>query len=398
MSFQALREAWLDGSLDEAGCAELGRLAAADPALVRQLAEAQRSDLLLRQAFGRTRDLAPGVMAGLRGQASRGNLRRAVMRSVRRRPQRRPVWPWLLAAAAGLAVAVLLLQRSPAPIGQITEVAGGVELLRGGTQLAMQVGMPVLAGDLLRTRDGRLRFTACAADLILGPTTAVEVRSELVHLAQGSLEAEIQPHPAEAPLVFTAPGARATVLGTVLGLRTDGATTRLDVQRGRVRLQGDVGGAIEVPAGSWGEVQAGAGPVAWRPLFPSGLAGWQQERGTWTMADGVVRGGPAAGRSRLASDVAYADLELTCAIRVAGADFAEVQLNDYSWFVEIPAGGWRQVRIRQQGLERSCLVDGKAASFQPGRPGGALAAGQLAFYIRAGGTVEIQEASLRVLP
>lgn len=398
MSTDDLREAWLDGSLDDAGCVELDRLVAADPTLARQLAEAQRTDLLLRLAHGRNRDLAPGVMAGLRGQASRGNLKRAVMRSVRRRPLRRPVWPWLLAAAAGLAVAVLLLQRAPAAIGRITEVAGGVELLRGGSPVAVLAGMPVQAGDRLRTLDGRLRFTACAADLSLGSTTTVEVQPDLVHLAQGSLEAEIQPHPADAPLVFTAPGARATVLGTVLGLRTDGAATRLDVQRGRVRLQGDAGAAIEVAAGSWGEIQAGAGPVAWRPLFPAGLAGWQQERGTWTSGAGVVRGGPAEGRSRLASDASYADLELTCSIRVAGTECAEVQLNDYSWFAEVPAGGWKQVRIRQQGTERRCLVDGMAVPFQSGRPGGALAAGTLAFYVRAGGTIEIREASVRVLP
>jgi len=144
-------------------------------------------------------------------------------------------------------------------------------------------------------------------------------------------------------------------------------------------------------------VRAGSPPLASRALFPDGLAGWLSERGTWTVVDGVVRGGTAEGRSRLASRTAYGDLELVCRIRVGGAPCAEVQLDEYGWFAEIPAGGWRSVRITRRGTQRTCTVDGQPVAFQAGT-GNQERGGALAFYVRPGGTIEIREAAVAVPP
>lgn len=390
MSADALREAWLDGSLDDAGCAELVRQAEADPALAAGLAESARLDLLLGLAYGRRRDLAPGVMAGLRGQESRTRLRRQVMRHVRR-PSRGRYGLWLLAAAAALVAAMLLLpERAPAALGAVAE-AGADATVQGA---AAASGMPLRAGDRVRSGSAPLRLDACAAAIVLAPGGELELAPDRIRLHAGSLRAEVRPHPSASPLVFATAGATATVLGTILSLEADGGRTRLAVERGRVALQDGSGPATTVAAGGWA-VADGRGVVRTAtPLFPSGLAGWVAERGAWTAEGGIIHGGAAQARSRLASAQSYGDLELSCRLRVQGAQAAEVQLADYSWFAEVPAGGWREVRVRLAGGRATGSVDGAPVAMQAGRPDGALAAGPIAFYVRDGGRVEIAEAML----
>lgn len=403
-------EAWLDGSLDEAGCAELAREVAADPALAARLADAARLDLALGVAHGRRPDLAGGVMAGLRGSVSRGRLRQSVMRDLpRRRPARRR--PWVaLAAAAGLAMALLLLpDRRSAPVdglGAMVSATTAVQLRRDGQELVATPGLRLRRGDTVRVPAGAgagAVLDAGTARVELGPGGELALTSgDALHLASGTLRATVEPRGSAPALVFTTPQAQATVLGTVLALAIDGQATLLEVERGRVGLS--VRGrpaTVEVGAGGSAIASIGADPAgipSWQPLFASGLDGWIEERGSWSWRDGVVQGGRPDQRSRLASRRGYGDFVLDCRIRVVGkASGAEIQADDYAWFIRVPhEGGWHAVRIIRVGTLRSASIDGQPVEIRS--EGGGRNGGPLAFYVRDGGSIEIREARIAALP
>jgi hypothetical protein len=140
---------------------------------------------------------------------------------------------------------------------------------------------------------------------------------------------------------------------------------------------------------------------AWQALFPAaGLDGWQQQHGAWSNADGVVRGaGGPRRKARLLSLRRFADLELACRLRIAGVDFAEVQVGDYNWFVEVPArgGGWVELRLSQRGGAFTATADGVVLTPQAG-DGAAMRAGALGFYVMPGGTIEIADARVQGTP
>lgn len=403
-------EAWLDGSLDEAGCAELAREVAAEPVLAARLADASRLDLALGVAHGRRPDLAGGVMAGLRGNASRGRLRQSVMRDLprRRHPTHRMPWAWVaLAAAACLAMALLLLPgRRPAPVGELGAIVSAttaVQLRRDGQELVATPGLRLRRGDTVRVPAGAgAVLDAGTARLELGPGGELAMISgDALHLASGTLRATVEPRGSAPALVFTTPQAQATVLGTVFALAIDGQATLLEVEHGRVGLS--VRGrpaTVEVGAGGNAIASANADPAAipsWQPLFASGLDGWIEERGAWSWHDGVVQGGRPDQRSRLASQRDYAGFVLECRIRVTGTSGAEVQADDYRWFIRVPQeGGWHMVRIIRRGALRVASVDGQPVQIRS--EGGGPSGGPLAFYVRDGGTIEIRDARISALP
>jgi hypothetical protein len=146
-------------------------------------------------------------------------------------------------------------------------------------------------------------------------------------------------------------------------------------------------------------VPPSADEAAWRPLFAADcLDDWKPQHGRWSNRDGVVRGhDPRGGKARLIGAVPFADLELTCRLRVTGVEFAEVQVGDYNWFAEVPARGqdWVQLVITQRGAQLTITADGTALPLQAGA-GGPMRAGPLAFYVMPGGTLEIAEARFRI--
>lgn len=404
-------EAWLDGSLDDAGCADLAREIAADHALATRLADASRLDLALGIAHGRRPDLAGGVMAGLRGSASRVRLRQSVMRDLpRRRPTRWMPWPWLALAAAACLAFLLLLPPGgrPAPVdglGAIVGVTTAVELRRDGQDLVAAPGLRLRRGDTVRVpaeAGAGAVLDAGAARLELGPGGELAVTSaDALHLASGTLRATVEPRGPMPALVFTTPQAQASVLGTVLALAIDGQSTHLEVERGRVALMAHGRPAtVEVGVGGSAIAAAGADPIAippLQPLFISGLDGWVEERGSWSWRDGVVQGGRLDQRSRLASRRSYGDFMLDCRIRVVGTSGAEVQAGDYSWFIRVPhEGGWHAVRIIRRGTLRAASIDGQPAEILS--EGDARSGGPLAFYVRDGGSIEIRDARISALP
>jgi len=100
-------------------------------------------------------------------------------------------------------------------------------------------------------------------------------------------------------------------------------------------------------------------------------------------------------KARILSGEAHRDLELSCRLRIRGSPLAEVQVGDYNWFFEVPAGtGWVEFRLRQRGATLSAHADGIALVPQPGADAGAAPrAGPLAFYMRSG-SLEIVDARI----
>ena len=103
-----------------------------------------------------------------------------------------------------------------------------------------------------------------------------------------------------------------------------------------------------------------------------------------------------ADEQRLLSLREFADLELTCRLRITDADLAEVQVGTYNWFVEVPASatGWVELRLSQRGPTLTATADGVVLTPKPG-DGQAMRAGTLGFYVMPGGTLEITDARIR---
>lgn len=103
------------------------------------------------------------------------------------------------------------------------------------------------------------------------------------------------------------------------------------------------------------------------------------------------------GKARLLSRQHFADLELACRLRITGADFAEVQVGDYNWFVEVPArgGDWVELRLSQRGAAFTATANGAVLIPQAGA-GTAMRPGPLGFYVMPGGTLEIADARIHI--
>jgi ferric-dicitrate binding protein FerR (iron transport regulator) len=142
---------------------------------------------------------------------------------------------WLLYYGAGAAVAAaLLIALWPSPAAQL--VAGSAEaggrrvhpgdVLPVGVELALAAGSRVelALGELEVASGARLTLARAAAD-------AVELR-----LAGGRIEARVEPLSGSRSFRVLTAQALVEVVGTVFRVTTDGATTRLEVDEGRVRF------------------------------------------------------------------------------------------------------------------------------------------------------------------
>lgn len=404
MSEDAALQAWLDGTADAAACTALAERLDREPELRRRLLDHARDEALLAAALRPPPALAPRVLAGLRGAQSRLRLRRAVMRDVRGRRRLVRRWIPLLAAAAVVALLglIALLSRAEPPAPVIADASSSrpgrvlaaheSELLRDGAWRPLVPGA-LSAGDRIRVAAGgsaELALDGARLALAAGAELRFDAHGGL--LTAGVLRVEAAPRVADHALAIATPQATATVLGTAFSLAVADGRTRLEVTRGRVRL-GNAHGMVEVGAGGAAEAEAGATPSAWRMLFAD-FAAWQQQHGRWSQVGGTVRGDGGGGKARLISPTPYRDFELDCRLRIRGAEFAEIQVGDYNWFVEVPAADtWVAVRLRQYGGELTATADGHPLRPQPG-DGADPRPGPLSFYIRAG-SLELADARLR---
>jgi ferric-dicitrate binding protein FerR (iron transport regulator) len=178
---------------------------------------------------------------------------------------------WLLLAAAAVLLAAvagyLALSRS-VPVAQVDRVQGNV--LRGGTPLS--AGQTLYAGEVLETdAKGRvvLRYDdGTQVDLAPGSRArdfAAEGGKRIV-LERGSLTGDVRRQPADQPMIVRTPDGEARVLGTRFTLSVGSGSSRLDVEKGLVRLTRlSDGKAADVAAGQMAVASAAAAPVAMAP-------------------------------------------------------------------------------------------------------------------------------------
>jgi hypothetical protein len=191
------------------------------------------------------------------------------------------------------------VQMSPqAPEGEaqapayVSAVDGTARIDRGGTSEAIESGMPVVAGDRLRTESGRLELTFSDGSLVhLDRYADVDLAADnVLRLSRGRLLATIFDLSAStsARLIVEAPGAsvrfdqpgqyRLAVGGT------DVVEVELAVLRGRAQLASQ-GGNISLNAGEQSLVRDGQAPTAPQWVNASGetaLERWAAERvATW---------------------------------------------------------------------------------------------------------------------
>ena len=436
--------AYHDGTLDGDGAQLLTQALRGDGAAAVRASMAL--DGLIGQAFVSDADAQRSIAERLAAESSASTVVRAVQRSLGRRQRAPSPWPARLAVAALLLVALggawwagLILP----PAAEECRVASGHALVgRGSATLATTAGAVLRSGDRLASDGAVALVWADGSRLELGPATQVRVvrpgTGPGLVLERGTLEAEIARQRPGLPFAIATAEARIEVLGTHFIASAQAQRTQVDLFTGVVRmtrladggkviLQGmetaTIAADTEFAAHALSEpVAAAAAPAAapapalapvadgpaWTPLFAAdGLGGWRQQHGTWTWHDGTVRGEAGAqdaARPAGAQDAArllgaqdYQDVELACRLRVSGAPVAEIQVGDYNWFAEIPArdGAWVAVALTQRGADLRVTVDGAAVPLQPGA-GLAPRAGPLGFYIRQGGTLEIDSARVRV--
>lgn len=430
-------EAYHDGTLDAAGAQLLAGALRDDPEARERLA----LTALLGQAFSDDESIVRSVAERIDAEQSASAVVRAVQQSIgtvrRSRPRRRSAFTSWWAAAAALLITLgagwwLSGQQRPATLVVECRLvqATGVSVHRAGTRLAGVAELELVADDHLETTGpATLRWADGSQVVLAGGSRAVLIRpgtGQGMRLEAGALDAEISPQRAGLPFAIATAVARVDVLGTRFHLAAAPGTTTCDLHRGAVRVTRLVdargldlvaGQTVTVATDVAFVVRSSAPPVpvepaapsapplaepAWSPLFPAaGLAGWQQQHGTWTTADGIIRGSDPQrhGKARLLSLREFSDLELTCRLRITGADRAEVQVGNYNWFVEVPArgGAWVMVQLNQRGATLTATADGKALTPQPG-DGKAMRPGALGFYVMPGGTLEIADARIRSAP
>lgn len=431
--------AYHDGTLDAAGSRLLVDALHGDDAVT--VRERLAFDGLLGQAFIADEAVERSVCERIDGERSASAVLHAVRGSLtttkrRLRPGRRIAWLPRAAVAALLLVVVgagwwVSARAQPRPGECRLEASAPLTIMRGGASVVVASGGSLLAGDRLRTT---LRATLVWSDgsrLELAPDAQVEVTRPALgpgcRLEHGSVTAEIAAQRAGLPFTIATPEARVEVLGTRFLMMAGARRTQVDLEEGIVRLTRSVDGrALTLRANDSAVVAHGeefvirsrprlapapaptpvAQPTtpappepAWMPLFPAqDLAGWEIQHGTWSNTQGVVRGSDTQrGKARLLGRQPFADLDLSCRLRIAGVEFAELQVGTYNWFVEVPARGaeWIQVELRQRGERLTVTADGIALKNHPG-DGAAMRVGALAFYVMPGGTLEISDAKFRV--
>jgi hypothetical protein len=406
-------------------------LRGADAAAVR---EQIAFDGLLGQVFTSDEVVVRSVRERLDAERSASAVVRAVRGSLATRRARRSgrvAWMPRLAVAALLLVLIaggwwMSLRVQPHPGECRLERAPAVAVMRAGAALPASVGTWLRSGDRLTATEAATLVWADGSRLVLDAGTRVHLDRPTLGpgllLEQGGLLAEIAPQRAGASFTIATPDARVEVMGTRFHLVAAAQRTQVELHEGLVQLTrlADArvltlrpGDSVTVAAGEEFAVRSAAtasavpapaitptvAEPAWKPLFPpDGLDGWVAQHGHWSNRHGLIRGeNPQHGKARLIGRHPFTDVELTCRLRIGGAGFAELQIGDYNWFVEVPARGaqWVQVEVQQRGADLRITADGVLLPLHAG-DGKAPRPGPVAFYVMPGGTLEISDARFRV--
>jgi ferric-dicitrate binding protein FerR (iron transport regulator) len=417
-----LIEAYLDGTLTSPGAKTLAGLIRAGGAQAAGIRSRLEFTGLLGQALD-TADadgVARAVGERIDAEGDSAAFAMRVERSLPRRARRRATWMPAFAAAALVMVALLGVwwmapRHGAAAPWRVIAAAPGAQIMRAGATLAARPELPLTVGDVVQAAGSTTLRGDDGSTLVLdaGARLAIEAGANglRLRLEVGEVEAEIAPQPAHHAFVLTTSLARVEVIGTRFTLNTAPARTHIDLEHGVVRLTRlSDGAALEMHAEQSATVADGAAFAALPlhppatatvpaigevPLFATGLAGWTQQHGSWRLDGEVVRGNGDGGTARVLSRHPFADLVLTCRLRIVDADRAEVQVGDYNWFITVPAAShqWIQLRLVVSGGVLSASADGVALAAEPGF-GLAPRPGPLAFYVM-NGRLEIADARIR---
>jgi ferric-dicitrate binding protein FerR (iron transport regulator) len=158
---------------------------------------------------------------------------------------------------------------APTAIARLDRVAGEVYVLTESGRTAAAAGQELLLGQGLEAVGA-----ASAAAFTYGDKTRVEASGDTelreigkrVRVVRGAIRSDISKQPVDQPMLFVSAHGEARVLGTSLRLVVDPASTRLEVQEGKVRLKRlSDGKSVDVGAGQFAVAGPGAEPAA-RPM------------------------------------------------------------------------------------------------------------------------------------
>jgi hypothetical protein len=185
----------------------------------------------------------------------------------------------LAALAACLAVVVMLAQPSARnePFAVISAANAGVSLRRGELSVPVVLGTQLLPGDAVTVPAGVQAEIRYADDtrVAMAPRTTLVLaaagneagaQGKRMTIAAGQVTASVSKQPPGQPMVFVTPTAQAVVLGTRLTLVVSPASTRLEVETGRVGLvRRSDRSRVEVATGQFA-IAADGNELASRPL------------------------------------------------------------------------------------------------------------------------------------
>lgn len=430
-----LVDAYLDGSLDGEGALELSRAlrAGGAPRAIVRNAIAFAGEI--GQALDEVDDASflRGFDERMRAHSTSAAFAQEVERSLSARQPRplttafrhhrrlRLMAPWLWAGAATIAfVLTCVMVENHRHHDEVlcTIDQGDGDVLRAGRhergdRNLINEDLVIARSALVLHWNDRSRMELSAGGRLPLSTSPA---GPLAVLDQGRLEAEVTHQGTGRTLTISTTSARIVVVGTHFVVTSDASGTRLEVLEGIVRFTRiSDQSTLLVHAHEHAEarlpgapIPAVAGPASaelagtpWMPLFHDpDLTEWRQQHGQWTVTAGVVHGSDplSHGEARLISRQSFGELELTCRMRIQEKEKAEIQVNDYTSYFEIPAAaaaGWRNIHLIVSGDSIRCTADGQDLIClhdvgYVGEPPGALG-----FYIMPGGALDIEDAKIR---
>ena len=201
--------------------------------------------------------------------------------------RRRPFWIYFTSAAAlliAIVLAAMLLNDGPHEVARVAKVEGKSLRLGSAGRSPLAAGETLFAGDGIET-NGRGRVVLRYEDgtsVELAPGTvakdfAADGGKKIV-LDRGTLTGDVVRQSADRPLVVRTREGEARVLGTRFTLSSSGGSTRLDVEKGRVRLTRlSDGKSADVAADQMALAAPGPAPTA----RPTAAAVLKMAPGTW---------------------------------------------------------------------------------------------------------------------
>jgi ferric-dicitrate binding protein FerR (iron transport regulator) len=214
----------------------------------------------------------------------------------------------IAAAVAITLVAVLVWSKRPSLTATI-ETATAATIVRDGHSVPAMAGEMLHSGDRVLTATGgglKVRYEKEPTELTLFSDTTVEFRGpspgKLFFLESGKLYAQVAPQPIDAPLRVLTPHAEAVVLGTAFTLVSGKSDSRLDVEKGKVRLQCG-GQSIEVLKGEAAQASSTTSGIALQSIYRADEL-WDKVLTKITLNGDIVV--PAGQRWLVGSDVRIA--------------------------------------------------------------------------------------------